>query len=60
MVDITIKRSGTVQAVSTKKAKMRQVGKEADKVGGKSRARGKQKGFLKHGFCSLTAYFPSL
>lgn len=33
-----------MQAVSTKKAKMRQVGKEGDQVRGKSRARGGPEG----------------
>lgn len=61
VMDIIIKNSGIVQAMSTKKAKMRQFWKEGVKVGaGNSRARGNQKGFLKarglqsNGLFSLT------
>lgn len=60
MMDVALKASRIVQAKLNKKAKMRPVGKEGDKVGGKSGARGNQWGFLKQGFCSLMAYFPSL
>lgn len=61
VMDSTIKNSRIAQAVSTKKAKMRQVGKSGDKVGGKSLARGNQKGFLRarllqsNGLFSLTS-----
>lgn len=60
VMDSTIKNSGIVQAVATKKAKTRQVEKEGGRVGGKSRARGNQKGFLRarlrhsNGLFSLT------